>query len=498
MRAAPEDLDLSDCFRLLLESLPRQAVVIFDTEGRVTRWNPGAQRMFGWGEPEIVGQPAAVLFTPEDRAAGIPELEMRTATENGYSNDDRWHMRKDGSRLHVTGSMNPVCSAQGEPRGFIKLMRDDTDAVALLDRLKLAQSAGSMGAYDWIVPENRLIWTRELEALYGFPPGGFDGSYQAWAQRVLPEDLPGVERNLRDALAGKSEPSMEFRIRRIDGAVRWLAARGTVHRDFGGRAYRMVGINIDITERKEGEQRLVQANRELEQFAYIASHDLQEPLRMIGSYLGLLQRKYASHLDARANEYIGFAVDGAARMQKLIRQLLEYAKLERAEPNLADIDSGRALTEALEVLRPRIASSGASVTHGQLPRLRADSDLLARLFQNLISNAIKYSSKARAPQVRVEAERGDSAWLFAVRDNGIGIAPADRERVFAVFQRLHTRDEYPGTGLGLAICKRIVDRHGGRLWVESTPGEGSTFHFTIPDAPPAETSSASGQMGIRL
>jgi PAS domain S-box-containing protein len=483
MPAAPEDLDLSESFRLLLESLPRQAVIILDTDGRITRWNPGAQRMFGWIEPEVVGQPAAILFTPEDRAAGVPERELRAVAEVGHSEDDRWHQRKDGSRLHVTGSMNPIRAAGGEPRGFIKLMRDDTDTVTSIERLDLALSAGGMGAFDWLVRENRLIWSRELEALYGLEPGSFSGDFADWERMVHPDDLPMVLRRAREALVACGELRMEFRILRADGAVRWLAVRSRTRQDEQGRSYRMVGINIDITERKEAEQRLLQANRELEQFAYIASHDLQEPLRMIGSYLGLMQRKYASHLDARANEYIGFAVDGAARMQKLIRQLLEYAKLERTAPNLAEIDSRRALDEALKVLAARISGSGATVTAGDLPRLRADPDLLARLFQNLISNAIKYSSKARPPLVRVEAERGEGGWVFSVRDNGIGIPPDDRERVFAVFQRLHTRDEYPGTGLGLAICKRIVDRHGGRIWVESTPGEGSAFRFTVPDAP---------------
>ena len=248
----------------------------------------------------------------------------------------------------------------------------------------------------------------------------------------------------------------------------------------------VTSIVRDVSDRKRAEEQLRQAaaelessNAELEQFAYVASHDLQEPLRMVASYTQLLARRYQGKLDADADEFIGFAVDGATRMQALINDLLAYSRVgtrgRAFEPtNAADI-----VDRVISDLDVATKEAGATITRGPLPVVTGDGVQLGQLFQNLISNAIKFRGE-RSPEVRIDAERDGLAWRFSVQDNGIGIEPEYAGRIFVIFQRLHTRAQYPGTGIGLAICKKIVERHGGRIWVESRPGEGTTFRFTIP------------------
>jgi signal transduction histidine kinase len=233
---------------------------------------------------------------------------------------------------------------------------------------------------------------------------------------------------------------------------------------------------------------LIRSNVELDQFASVVSHDLQEPLRMITAYVHLLQTEYAGKLDKDADQFIGYAVDGARRMQGLINDLLTYSRVGTRGKEFTPTDCNVVLARTLLNLKMAIDESGARVTHDPMPTVLGDEFQLGQLFQNLIGNAIKYRGE-RAPEVHVGCEREGDMWRFAVRDNGIGIHPDYAERIFVIFQRLHTRQEYPGSGIGLAICKKIVDRHRGEIWVESEPKKGSTFYFTLPvkqDVRPAD------------
>jgi two-component system, chemotaxis family, sensor kinase Cph1 len=261
-------------------------------------------------------------------------------------------------------------------------------------------------------------------------------------------------------------------------------------RDRRGKVIGMQAVANDITQRKQAEaaltrqaEELARSNTELQQFAYVASHDLQEPLRMMASFVQLLAKRYKGQLDADADEFIDYIVDGAARMQRLINDLLNYSRVGSRGKDFAPTDCAAVLRTVCANLRAAIEESGAVVITDPLPTVIADETQLVQLFQNLLSNAIKFRGDKPA-RIYIGAERRANEWLFRLRDNGIGIEPQYVERIFLIFQRLHGRSRYPGTGIGLAIAKKIVERHAGRIWVESELGKGSTFYFTLPAREP--------------
>ena len=294
--------------------------------------------------------------------------------------------------------------------------------------------------------------------------------------------------DLRIMETGATEEMEERYVR--DGRETWVDTIKTPVRDDEGRVIGLLGVFWDITERKEAveqvrrlNEELTRSNQELEQFAYVASHDLQEPLRMVSSFTQLLAQRYGDKLDQDAREFIGYAVDGANRMQRLIQDLLSYSRITTRGQLFSPVDAHDALGEAIINLQSAIRESGALVTNEDLPRVLGDRTQIVQVFQNLIGNGIKFRKPGEPPRVHLRAERdaaGAGFWAFSVADNGIGIAPRHFERLFVIFQRLHGKKEYPGTGIGLALCKRIVERHGGRIWLESEEGKGSIFSFTLP------------------
>ncbi|MGB7749690.1 MAG: PAS domain S-box protein [Verrucomicrobiia bacterium] len=327
-------------------------------------------------------------------------------------------------------------------------------------------------------------WNTGAEHIYGY------AATEAIGQPITLLIPPGQ----RDEL-----PQFIEKIKRGDSVKHYETER--IHKN-GGRiqmsitlspvkdvAGEIVGISVigrDITERKRAEEKLKhtladleRSNRELEQFAYVASHDLQEPLRMVSSYTQLLAKRYEGRFDDKAKKYVRYAVDGAIRMQTLINDLLAYSRVGSRGRPPEPTDSHSVLGEAVRNLAALIEENRAVITNDDLPMVRADASQLALVFQNLVANAIKFR-RQDLPRIHVSAQDQGREWVFAVQDNGIGIEPRHAERVFVLFQRLHTREEYPGTGIGLAVCKRIVERHGGKIWLASEPGNGSTFFFTIP------------------
>lgn len=293
-------------------------------------------------------------------------------------------------------------------------------------------------------------------------------------------------------LAGFAAGAVDYVTKPLDGAE--VLARVHTHLTLSALQRQLAEQNLklqqEVAAREQTQAALTRSNAELEQLAYVASHDMQEPLRMIASYLQLVVQRYGDKLDADGQEFIGYAVDGAKRMQALINDLLAYSRLGTKARPFEPVDTAAIVDTAIAHLRIAIEECGAQVQRGELPHVSGDALQLAQLFQNLLSNAIKFRGKA-PPQVRVDCEARDGEWCFAVRDNGIGISPEYFQRIFVLFQRLHNQREYPGTGIGLALCKKIVERHGGRIWVESAPGAGTVFRFTIPrEHAPAATVGA--------
>jgi PAS domain S-box-containing protein len=291
-----------------------------------------------------------------------------------------------------------------------------------------------------------------------------------------------------------------FPLRGKDGTYRWFLSHALPIRDESGRIIRWFGTNTDITQRLKTEQELRSANNDLEQFAYSVSHDLQEPLRSVSIYSELLIRRCADRQDGEAQELLRHLAEGASRMEVLVGDLLEYTRVIKLDVSTDKTDANSALATVLSNLAETIAGADARVISGELPEVRVSGVHLQQIFQNLISNALRYRGR-EPPVVQVEArQHGGGYALFSVKDNGIGFEPQYKEQIFGLFKRLHASAEYPGTGLGLAICRRIVERYRGRIWAESSPGEGSTFYFTLPRRLPRMLSdhARGGQQGGRV
>ena len=334
----------------------------------------------------------------------------------------------------------------------------------------------------YIVQNGRfLLVNHQLARISGYNDDELIG--KSSLNLVLAEDRNAVRDNAVRMLKGERSHGYEFRMVTKRASLKWVME--TVAPVFYRRKRATLGHLIDITERKQVEEMLKQttlemqrSNAELEQFAYVISHDLQEPLRMVSSYTQLLAQRYGDKLDADADEFIAYAVDGAERMQALLHDLLEYSRVGTRGKPFSWVNCKDAVDKAVANLQIAIQESGASMTYDVLPTVMGDEGQLVRLFQNLIGNAVKFQ-RDDPPRVRISAQRRYNKVAFSVQDNGIGIEPAHSQSIFEIFRRLHTREEYPGTGMGLAICKKIVERHGGHISVQSKPGEGSTFRFTL-------------------
>ena len=447
--------------------------------------NSAFERITGYSKQEVIGQNCRFL---QGQDKDQPELDkLRTALQKGEEcRVELRNYKKDGSFFWNELYVAPVRNNQREVSHFVGVQTDITEAKqARLASLELAAIVESCEEAIIGKTSEGIIqsWNKGAERLYGYTEKEVLGKS---ITLLFPEDkMQEFEDIMGKIKSRQGVPQLETIRRRKDGKNIQVAITISPITDQGGQLIGSSILAYDITERKQREkdladktEELARSNQELQQFAYVASHDLQEPLRMVSSYTQLLGKRYKGKLDTDADEFIGFAVDGANRMQQLIRDLLEYSRVGAKETPIEPTDCHAIMHNVIENLSSSIEETEAHITTDKLPTLNANATQLSQLFQNLLGNAIKFKGEGR-PTVHVTAKKEGVDWQFAFRDNGIGIPADQQQRIFDIFQRLHSRSEYPGTGIGLAICKKIVERHGGRIWVVSSPGEGATFYFTL-------------------
>ena len=461
------------------------AIISKDLNGVITSWNGSAERLFGYTAAEVIGRPITILI-PHDRLHEEPMILGRLKSGERVDHFDTIRRRKDGTLLNIALTISPVRDAKGNIIGASKIARDITErkraeAALRVSEAKFRQLADAMPQIVWTArPDGLLDYYNQR--WYDFTGFMRDGSGDVGAEAVLhPDDVVRSREVWQRAVQSGRPYQIEHRFwDRQARRWRWFMGRALPIRDDSGNIIKWFGSWTDIDDQKRIEDDLRRANQDLEQVAFSASHDLQEPLRSVKIFTELLANNYSDQLDHRALEYLTYVRSGATRMEMLVRDLLVYTRASNFEQPAEATDAGSALASTLAGLAGVIAENGARVTSGPLPAVRAEATHLQQLFQNLVGNAIKYRHADRPPTVHIEAERQNEYWVFGVSDNGIGIAPEHKERIFGLFKRLHSNDEYSGTGIGLAICQRIVDRYHGRIWVESELGQGSIFRFTLP------------------
>ena len=474
----------------VFEASPVAISITTLADGRYLDVNEAFLRLTGYQREEVIGKTSLAIGIwdkPADRSRLVQALQAI-----GSVRDFEFPFRTKSGELRDALIAAELIYLDDQPCN-LALIHDITERKRAEEAVR-ASTAMFQGLFEYapdavvaVNREGRIVQVNaQAEAKFGYHRDELLGQT---IELLLPERFAQRHAEHRAGYVAEPHPramgtGLELYGRRKDGSEFAVdITLGPLNTDDG---LVVMSIIRDITERKRTEealarytQDLARSNAELEQFAYVASHDLQEPLRAVAGTVQLLKQRYHGQLDARADEFISHAVDGATRMQALIGDLLAYSRVGTGGKPFEPTDCAAMLKNVLTNLAVAIRESSAVVTHDALPTVMADPTQMSQLLQNLIGNALKFRGE-RPPEIQVSAERREGAWQFSVRDNGIGLEPQYLERIFRVFQRLHTRREYPGTGIGLAICKRIVERHGGSIWAESAPGRGSTFYFTLP------------------
>ncbi len=495
-----------------LLDLAHDAIMTSGLDGRITFWSRGAEEVYGWTAKDALGRDVDELLQTES-AEPVRDLRERVVAE-GRWDGELLHARRDGSRILVDSRWALQRDGQGAPRQVLQLNRDvtvqreaelerrrrrDERAAEAMRREREFSSAvmDTTGALVVVLDQEGRItrFNPAAEHVTGYATHEVIGR-PLWEVLLVPEEAGGVRAAFE--ADGRLPAVLEFHVLCKDRRRRFVTWSTTSLGDERDKAVFVVAAGIDITERRRAEEELAvlaaerersnaeleRSNAELEQFAYVASHDLSSPLRTVSGFAQLLARRYQGRLDESADEYIGHMVDGVARMRAVIDDVLRYARVGQTDLEVAPVDCAVLVERAVAALRGGDAEVQVEV--GPLPTVNGDPTQLGQVLENLLTNAVKFNDRPR-PWVRVEAERDGGAWRFSVSDDGPGIDRKYADRVFRMFERLNGRERYAGTGIGLALCKRIVERHGGRIWFEPREGGGTVFRFTLPDRQEART-----------
>ncbi len=493
--------------RLMIESVRDYAIFRLDSSGHIMTWNEGARRIKGYTADEIIGRHFSTFYTPEDLAAGKPAMELETAIATGKYEEEGWRVKKDGSVFWANVVITALFNEQNKLVGFSKVTRDLTERRNNESFLRqseeryrsLVEQVSDYGIFLMDEKGRVVSWNEGARKISGYTADEIIGKYFSifYPEEDILKGKPAEELKIARE-KGKYEEE-GWRLRK-DGSLFWSSVVITAVYSIDGKLIGFSKVTRDLTERMESERalresydryrklagelrgantELSRANEELGQFTSIVSHDLQEPIRTIRSFLQLIDIKLNAGEDEELKSYITKSVQAANRMRELIQNLLHYSQLGKSEMVEEQVDVSELFNKALQNLKSALEATGAQVTiENQVHTIKGDPVQLLQLIQNLVSNAIKFTDNKK-PRINIRCIEEGGHVKFAVSDNGIGIAKGDLEKVFEIFRRLHTRKDYPGTGIGLAICKKIVDRHKGRIWPESVVGEGTTFYFTI-------------------
>ncbi len=527
-----------ELFRLLVGSVRDYSIFLIDREGRIATWNLGAKRIKGYEADEIIGKPYSHFFTDQDRKDGKPQRLLKEAEDNGSIHDEGWRLRKDGTTFWVSATITVLHDGDGKVRGFAKITHDDTKRHFADESLRQSEERFRLA-----------ISALREHAFYMLNPEGIVESWNAGAERhkgYASQEIIGKHFSVffteDDRVSGKPDRELDVAARtgsfeeegwrvRKDGSRFWASIVITALFDRSQALRGFVKVTRDETIKHQAGIRLQQAldraraaesrlsghaellekqveertrqltlqtkalhakNCELEQFAFAASHDLKEPLRISSTYLDLIRLRWAGNLDEKAKGYIDHVIGSNRRMAALVDALLVYAT-SGSGFEISDVLPLREVVEAaLANIAQATAECGALIEIGTLPTVRVNRVQLTRVFQNLLLNSIKYRS-ADPPRIHITAELLEHDWIVSVADNGIGISREEHENIFKMFHRLHAEGSCPGVGIGLATCKKIVEQHNGRIWTESQVGQGSIFRITLPSFGIPQDRSAAGE-----
>lgn len=492
-------LSRKDMFELLLAQLNEFVVVFVDANGAFTSWHPGVENIFGYNAEEFIGQPTAILFPLADRATGAPQRELEQVSRTGRASDTTWLVTKAGARIMVEGVTITLRDNNKNLVGFGKVLRDVTEQKNAEDSLKtlaraLDQSNVIVRSWDGTIEH----WTAGCERLYGWTAQEAVGQI---CQQLLKTSFPVSQNETNQQMQLTGSWKGELQHTRRDGTVLSIAATWVLLQDGPNEPGMVIETQTDVTAhsqmRRELEEANVQlqkikgelerSNEELEEFARITSHDLSAPITSARWLTDLLENRHSTQLDEAGKKCVKQISQSLARMGDLVEGILAHARVGRSSiRDSHQTEAEQALAIALENLHRDIEVSRARIEYDPLPTIQVESRAASQLFQNLLSNALKYRRPDVLLLVQITVTRQEDMWQFAVRDNGIGIAPEWLERIFQPMQRQQGLN-VSGSGIGLATCKKIVTRAGGRIWVESTPGLGSTFFFTLPPVPAVAT-----------